>query len=169
MANFRAVHIVGKNVDKRQAAEYLGVSTRTLERLASEGRLTKLRQKGKTRPVIVFSETELEGLKEELAVEGRKRSTSLSKPLQHVGFRLDDLYVRRLTSEAQAHGMSPGEYARHLVIQSLEGTERSRVADELRSLREAMADTFHAFLTLKCGASEEEATSFVNETILRDS
>lgn len=155
-------------MDRRKAAEYLGVSVRTLERLAADGRIAKGRVLRKTRPAIDFSEDDLKRLKEELTQEQPRHNAADFKQTDTVAFRLDPLYVRRLTKLAEAEEMSPGEYARHLVVQSIEKGSEDRFADEVRRLREGLADTFHAFLTSQCGTSEEKATEFVMNTILRD-
>lgn len=63
--------------------------------------------------------------------------------------------------------MSPGEYARHLVIQGIEGTAESRLADELKLLRRSLAETVHMFLVEKCHASPEDATDFIENSGLR--
>ncbi|RYG99221.1 MAG: hypothetical protein EON58_04700 [Alphaproteobacteria bacterium] len=157
-------------MQRREAAAYLGVSLSTLDRFASRGRLTRGRAKSKTKPVTVFDPAELESLKAEL---GQAKPTDIfrrvnsERPQDAIGFRLDPFYVERLKEEGARHGMSPGEYARRLVVRSLEDTATDRFREELHSLREALADTFHAFLTLKCGISPEDATRFVKDTILR--
>ena len=53
-------------MEKQEAAEYLGVSTRTLERLTASGRIKKGRALRKTRPVAVYDDMDLERLKSEL-------------------------------------------------------------------------------------------------------
>ena len=118
----------------------------------------------------MFDMAELKSLKAELncskpiEVYG---GTETEKPKDAVGFRLDPYYVELLREQGERHGMSPGEWARRLVIRSLEDTSVNQYRDELHALREALADTFHAFLTLKCGVSSDDATLFVKETILR--
>jgi excisionase family DNA binding protein len=51
---------------KAQAAEFLGVGIRAVERYSEQGRLTVRYEKGKTRPVAVYDEKELKALKAEL-------------------------------------------------------------------------------------------------------
>ncbi|MDM9583135.1 helix-turn-helix domain-containing protein [Nostoc sp. GT001] len=53
-------------VDKKQAAELLGVSTRTIENYASEGRINVTYVQGKNGKQAVYKENELRALKEEL-------------------------------------------------------------------------------------------------------
>lgn len=159
-------------MEKQEAAEFLGVSTRTLERLAAAGRLTKGRARRKTRPVVTFNEEELRQLKTELSgslpnpsVFGRPNA---EKPKQAIGFRLDSFYISRLESEGAKHGLSASEFARKLVIQGLEDQRLEAVQSEVRSLREGLADTFYAFLVMKCEMTEAEADEFVKLTILKE-
>ncbi|RAM48058.1 MAG: DNA-binding protein [Hapalosiphonaceae cyanobacterium JJU2] len=53
-------------MNKQQAAEFLGVSVRALERYVQQGRIGVKYEKGKTRPTANFNPTELETFKEEL-------------------------------------------------------------------------------------------------------
>ncbi|GAB1538082.1 hypothetical protein NUACC21_07390 [Scytonema sp. NUACC21] len=69
-------------MNKQQAADFLGVSVRALERYVQQGKISVRYEKGKTRPTANFDETELEAFKEELyqpsykpAVESRQNPT----------------------------------------------------------------------------------------------
>ena len=53
---------------KQQAAEYLGISTRTLAREVSSGRLTVRYEQGATSEIAMFDEQDLEKLKNERQV-----------------------------------------------------------------------------------------------------
>ena len=53
-------------MNKKQAAEFLGVSVRAIERYTQQGRLTVRYEKGKTRSTVNFDQTELEAFKQEL-------------------------------------------------------------------------------------------------------
>ena len=53
-------------MNKKQAAEFLGVSVRALERYVQQGKLTVRYEKGKTRPTANFDQRELEAFKEDL-------------------------------------------------------------------------------------------------------
>ena len=153
-------------MEKKEAAEYLGVSTRTLERFATAGKLTKGRARKKTRPVVVYDKKELAALKKELEssrpseVFGRPNTP---KPQDAIGFRLDPFYVKKLTEIGKQSGMSPSEYARRLVIRSLEGQTQSGTADELTALRKSLADMFFLVLVSKLDATEAEATEIVKK------
>lgn len=53
-------------MNKEEAAEFLGVSVRALERYVQQGRIGCRYEKGKTRPTLVFDKAELEKFKAEL-------------------------------------------------------------------------------------------------------
>jgi excisionase family DNA binding protein len=53
-------------MNKKEAAEHLGISARSLERHTFAGRLSVTYTKGKTRPVAVYDADELAALKDEL-------------------------------------------------------------------------------------------------------
>ena len=50
-------------LNKQQAAEFLGVNVRTLERYTQEGKIGGRYEKGKTRSVMVYDEKELQAFK----------------------------------------------------------------------------------------------------------
>jgi excisionase family DNA binding protein len=54
-------------MNKQQAADYLGVSVRAVERYTQQGKLSVHYEPGKTRPVAVYREEELRPLKSEIA------------------------------------------------------------------------------------------------------
>ncbi|MEO1431218.1 MAG: helix-turn-helix domain-containing protein [Cyanobacteria bacterium J06633_8] len=53
-------------MNKKQAAEYLGVSVRAIERYTQQGRLTVRYEKGRTRPTANYNQAELQAFKQEL-------------------------------------------------------------------------------------------------------
>ena len=57
---------------KQQAAEFLGVTVRTLERYTQEGKLGGRYEKGKTRSVLVYDEEELQAFITELETKTYK-------------------------------------------------------------------------------------------------
>ena len=59
-------------LSKQQAAEYLGVNVRTLERYTQEGKLGGRYEKGKTRSVLVYVEEELQAFKAEIETKTYK-------------------------------------------------------------------------------------------------
>ncbi len=83
-------------MNKKQAAEFLGVSVRALERYVQQGKISVKYSKGKTRPTANFDPTELEAFKLELnqpsykpAVESRQIATDqhqqVDKLVHHSG------------------------------------------------------------------------------------
>lgn len=148
-------------MEKSQAAEFLGVSVRTLERFAASGRLTKGRALKKTRPVVVYDMAELERLREELN-EARPtevfRRLNTPKPRDAIGFRLDPFYIKKLEEEGARIGMSAGEVARRMVIRSIEQIDSK---DGVEALRKNLSDMFYLVLVNRLGASESEATQIV--------
>lgn len=157
-------------MDRRQAAEFLGVSLRTLDRLVSNGRLSKGKALKKTRPIVVFRQEELAALKEDIGKQkaSANQYNGVFPPKETVAFRIDPHYLGRLTSQAKPLGLSPGEYARQLVIQSLEQEPSEKFSHEVRRLREALAAVFYALLTTRLGSSPTEARRLVDEAILKD-
>lgn len=53
-------------MNKQEAAEFLGIGVRSLERYMSQNRIAYIRQRGKTGEVVVFEKLELERFKAEL-------------------------------------------------------------------------------------------------------
>lgn len=152
-------------MERKEAAEYLGISMRTLDRVVSKGRLTKGRALKKTRPVVVFEESEVRELKAELdARQGQRTGTgsTIAEPADTVAFRLDPAYFSRLETEGSNHGLSSGQYARRLVIQSLEDTRLEQIRTEIKELREGLTEMFYLVLVHKMGASESEADEIVS-------
>ncbi len=83
-------------MNKQQAADFLGVSVRALERYVQQGRIGVKYEKGKTRPTVQFDQGELEAFKAELnqpsykpAVESRQITTDqqseTDKPVLYTG------------------------------------------------------------------------------------
>ncbi len=69
-------------MNKQEAADFLGVSVRALERYVQQGRVSVKYEKGKTRPTANFDQSELETFKAELnqptikpAIESRQITT----------------------------------------------------------------------------------------------
>ena len=53
-------------MNKKEAADYLGVSTRAIERYTKQGKLSVKYEKGKTRSIAVYDQEQLDKLKAEL-------------------------------------------------------------------------------------------------------
>lgn len=56
-------------MNKKEAAEFLGISERSLERHTAQKRIGHTLKPGKTRPVLDYDQSELERFKEELKAE----------------------------------------------------------------------------------------------------
>jgi excisionase family DNA binding protein len=67
-------------MNKKEAAEYLGVSTRAIERYTQKGLISVKYEGGKTRPVAVYDSEELDKLKEELETTIYKPAIESSSP-----------------------------------------------------------------------------------------
>jgi len=83
-------------MNKQQAADFLGVSVRALERYVQQGRISVKYEKGKTRPTANFDAWELEAFRDELnqptvkpAIESRQTPTEVQqqtdKPVLYAG------------------------------------------------------------------------------------
>lgn len=155
---------------KRDAAEYLGVSVRTLERFVSAGRLKAGRAPGKTRPVVTFQKEELEKLKAEIerhqTVQPFRRLNTES-PQDSIGFRLDPQYIKELQKRGESEGLSASQVARSLVIRGLEETSASKLAEEIAALRQTIGEVFYLILTQRMGATKSEAASIVASVVKR--
>ncbi len=71
-------------MNKKEAASYLGVSTRAIERYTQQGKISVKYEKGKTRPVAVYEQQELDRLKEEL-------NATVHKPAVEISTKTDNL------------------------------------------------------------------------------
>lgn len=91
-----------------------------------------------------------------------------------LGFRLPHVYARLLAERAARHGLSPGTFARLLVVEALADADRARVFDELAGVRVAVdrvaANLETAAVALLCDAGRAdpaEARAFVAERFRR--
>ena len=91
-----------------------------------------------------------------------------------VGFRLPRVYARILAEQAARHGLTPGVYARLLLVETLADADRLRVFDELAAVRQALdrltANLETAAVALLCDAGKAEppqARAFVAERFRR--
>ena len=66
LATFDDIRCMLLSMNKQEAAEFLGVSVRALERYLQQGRIGGHYEKGKTRPTLVFDAASLEAFKAEL-------------------------------------------------------------------------------------------------------
>lgn len=94
-----------------------------------------------------------------------------------VGFQLDEEYLERLEKVAAKFQMSAGQYARRLVMDALDDTERKVIKEEVSELNEnvedlrlCLADSVEAILTTlgsseKLVISKEQAREWVDDNI----
>lgn len=118
-----------------EAAVYLKLNVRTLQRYRTKGTLAFREAAGKTRATIEYDQADLDRLK---AVLETKRA-SIPKPhkmpktaTERVSFGLAPEGYAELVKEAERFDMSVGEYARRLVREGLESRFQSEAA-ELRT------------------------------------
>lgn len=102
---------------KQQAAEFLGVNVRTLERYTQEGKIGSRYEKGKTRSVVVYDEKELQAFKAAL-------ETTTYKPA------VDPTPTNPNSDETALSKFIEGTQQLHLL------TGLNTVADVLKAIRE---------------------------------
>lgn len=161
----------------KDAAAYLKVTTRTLHRYRTSGKLPYKEVPGKTRSIIEYDAADIARLKEALD----RRRTAGPKPkgrpvpaARRVTFGLSPEALGDLTKEAARYGGTVPEYARRLVREGLESRFRTE-ADELRAevkrltaevsrVRKDFAAGFEAVLEF-VGLSPEEAKQWVTDNL----
>ena len=97
-----------------------------------------------------------------------KRTFRVSKQPKTVGFQLEDSYHRRLEKDGKEFKMSAGQYARQLVIDALDDTNRERLEKrmvmletELSELRSDLAIAVEALLIVAGNYPKEKAREWV--------
>lgn len=161
-------------MNREQAAQYLGISPRTLYRLEQGGKLTSRKEKTPKGHVVLYEVADLDRLKVELASRAQSAKTSKPPRLKRVTFGLSPHDFEELAGEAKKYGMKPGEYARKLMRESLESrlggeirdlhAEDAKTAQEVKRLRNDVAGAFEALLEF-LKLSPEEASQWVTENI----
>lgn len=159
-----------------EAAEYLGVSPRTLYRYRKAGKLAYREQKGKARPTVEYEEADLNRLRRELE---ERRTTSkkpgpATPPRPRLTFGLSQREWTELAEEAARYGLKPPEYARRLVREGLESRFQTDVRElrqeldtarsEVKRLRSETAGALEAVLEY-VGLSAEEAKEWVTQNL----
>jgi DNA-binding transcriptional MerR regulator len=115
-----------QEMGRREAAEFLGVSVRTLSDWIKNKTLPCQYQKGPTRSRVVFQREDVQRLK-----DARTRSLS-SEPTENsnrIQFRVNDPDYHALEAGAVRHDMSVNVYARSLTLEML------GLREELSALR----------------------------------
>jgi len=162
-------------MNKREAAEYLGVSIRSLERYTEKKLLPCHYEEGRIDKRPVYDTPDLETFKQGRDARKKRQAVEAVSPdaLKRIGFRLDSHYIERLTDEGAKHNMSAGEYARRLLIGAMEDFRHQEVLahiellrQDLDSLRGDIAQTIEAFLLhVVDQADREEAVKWVRTTL----
>jgi hypothetical protein len=142
-------------MNQQEAATYLGISVRSLQRYVQAERLRVRYESGKTRPVPIYDDQAIEALKAKLAyrpVFPQSQGKSVSERKQPFGFRLAPQEREDLVRNAQQYGMKPSEYARLLVQSGLEDGLQNQISTlqkEIMLLREQVATLENALRQLQ--------------------
>lgn len=93
---------------------------------------------------------------------------------ESISFRLPPEMAKRLEAEAEKAGMSRGEYARQLLLQTLDDVRHEQMRHEMRELREEvgklredLATAVAALLTRDGPVPLDEAKAWVTSRFLR--
>jgi hypothetical protein len=109
-------------MNKQQAAEFLGVSGRAVERYTQQGKLSVHYEPGKTRPVAVYREDELEPLRKEIEA---------------------NLYHQRPAHE-KPNPANPEQAGGLVAIQQTQALQRAGSEQSIQALGQAIADALRA-------------------------
>lgn len=170
---------------EKEAADYLQLSVRTLQRYRDKGTLSYRKVSGKAGQMIAYDPAELDRLKQALAaqrVASAKPKPAGEAPPPRVTFGLSPEAYGELTREAKRFGMSVNEYARRLVREGLESTFQAEAAElraevkrlkttteqlktDLERTRQDFAGGFEAVLEFS-GVAPEDAKVWVVENVL---
>ena len=90
----------------------------------------------------------------------------------NIQFRLSGQVLKELEKLAKAYELSPGQFARRIVVEYLEDAERLRTREKLsalevsqKKLREDLAVAVEAMLVGAGKVSKDEAHEWVNENL----
>jgi hypothetical protein len=91
-----------------------------------------------------------------------------------VGFQLDEDYLERLEKEAAKNGdLSPGQFARRIVMNYLDDAEREKIRERLGGVEESLQVLLVGMinsvemLLVQTGMTETEAEEYINDTFRR--
>ena len=114
-------------MNKQEAADFLGVSVRALERYTQQSRVSARYEKGKTRPIVTYDENELRQFKTELESKLHKPAVgsgntdnlangkmALARLSEHSGLSNTPAGVERLIAALEALGLQRQE-KQHIV------------------------------------------------------
>lgn len=105
-------------MNKKEAAKFLGVSVRALERYVQQGRISVRYEKGKTRPTANFDPAELEIFKTELNQPSYKPAVQSRQSLSNIESRQ---IATDIQPEADKAMVYPGDIGDITVIDKLAG------------------------------------------------
>ena len=164
-------------MSEAEAAAYLNLTARTLQRYRKKGNLAYREANGKTRSTIEYDKADLDRLKAELQTKraiSRKPKPIAKTAMPRIAFGLPQENFAELEKEAQRFGMSVGEYARRLVREGLESRFQSEATElrnrvkqletELSRTRKDFSAAFEAVLEYT-GLDPEEAKKWVSENL----
>lgn len=126
-------------MNKREAAEYLGVSTRAIERYTARGKLTPEYEKGRTGPAPVYDRTQLDALRREMNdTTGKLRLTiDTDKPAKidrtdsHISFNRAGSNLGALVAAInKVHSQSASEIAAKLLFSIKEAQKLTGLSEE---------------------------------------
>ena len=164
-------------MSEAEAAIYLQLNVRTLQRYRQKGTLAYREIKGKTRSNIDYEQAELDRLKATL--DAKRTQSTKPKPVpkssvQRVTFGLPNENYAELQRDAERFGMSVGEYARRLVREGMESrfqSEATELRTKIKQLETELARTrkdfsagFEAVLEFT-GLDPTEAKQWVTENL----
>lgn len=151
-------------MNQHEAAQFLGVTDRTLRHYTRQGRIPATWDKTRKRRTLVYAEEALRALKAELEQARRWQTPPAeSARTDTIGFRVDAHYRAQLTEAAQKHGLSAGAYARVLVISALDADP----TQALSRLRHDLATSVYALLAYAGTLTPEQAERWVRENLLQ--
>jgi hypothetical protein len=160
-----------------EAAEYLGLTVRTLRNYRRRGKLSFKEVTGKTRPVIEYDQAELDRLKadfDQRRTTAAKPKRGRPNPNKRVTFGLPPEGYAELEKNAERVGVSVSDYARRVVREGLESryqqeaaelrSEVKRLSREIEQIRKDFAAGFESVLEFT-GVEPAEAKKWVTENL----
>lgn len=139
-------------MSEAEAANYLNLNVRTLQRYRQKGTLAYREAPGKTRATIEYDKADLDLLKTEIQAKRARSEKPKAAPktvMPRVAFGIAPESYAELEQEAQRFGMSVGEYARRLVREGLESrfqSEASELRNRIKQLENELGRTRKDFM-----------------------
>ena len=141
-------------MSEAQAAAYLNLNPRTLQRYRRKGALAYREAKGKTRTTIEYDRADIDRLNTELEAKrarSKKPQTKSKITAQRIAFGLTSEEYAEVAKEAENFGMGVGEYARRLMREGLESRFQSEAA-ELRNRIKQVRSRAKSYAQRFCGS-----------------